>query len=47
MLRFAIEAERLPRDVGDTQQLLFPQLREVARFIIERGMIAQQIRRCC
>ncbi len=43
LLRFAIEAERLARDVRDALQFLLGHIGEVARRVVERRMIANQV----
>ena len=46
LLRFAVEAEGLAGDVADALQFLFGHVGIVARLVVERGMIAQQIKEC-
>src|SRR6266568_1015756 len=41
--RFAVETQCLPRDMGNTLQLLFSKNGDVPCFIIQRGVIAKQI----
>ena len=47
MLRLSIKAQCLPGDVGDSHQFLFAELCIVASLFVERGVIAQQVKRIC
>src|ERR1700689_2336181 len=44
MLRFSIEPKRLPNDVREPEQLLFSQTSEASSFVIQRLMMAKQVK---